>query len=185
MFDGEFSIPDCNIIFCEKMKLFYALLFTVADALSHETSSLLVSTTSGHVHGHVNKTAPDVRQFRGIPFAHPPVGELRWMPPVPLPKSAANNQINATSYGPNCPQYLGSSPTVWMVDTPQFNTENNLGEDCLSISVYAPLRPRRGKLPVIIWMYGGGLIGGGQDTLYYEPSQWIQRTQEHIVVAMK
>lgn len=167
------------------MKLFYALLFSAADALSHGPSSLHVSTTSSHVRGYVNTTAPDVRQFRGIPFAQPPVGDLRWMPPVPLPGSAANDQINATAYGPNCPQYLDNSPTVWVVDTPQFNTENNLGEDCLSISVYAPLHPRREKLPVIIWMYGGGLIGGGQDTLYYEPSQWIQRTQEHIVVATK
>ncbi|PVH68546.1 chlorogenic acid esterase precursor [Cadophora sp. DSE1049] len=152
---------------------------------------LVVNTTSGILHGQINQTSPGVRQFLGIPFAQPPLGLLRWLPPHPLPESAADRDLNVTALGPSCMQSFSATPTVWSVDATGFQTVQRISEDCLTLSVYAPRTPSGSSkacgdklLPVIIWMFGGGLIGGGQDTHYFDPSPWIQKTAGHIVVAM-
>lgn len=160
---------------------------------SHASDGLIVQTTSGRVRGFINETTPDVRQFRGIPFAQPPVGSLRWLAPQPLAPTAALIDIQATTWGPSCPQIVSTSASIWTVDTPQFDVTGTLSEDCLSLSVYAPQRhPAKAArddgdelLPVLVWMYGGGMVTGGQQVLYFDPSHWIQRTPELLVVTIK
>ena len=91
--------------------------------------------------------APGVVAFRGIPFAAPPVGELRWQPPRPPQPWTGVRQ--ATSYGPDCMQFARTSATV------------AVSEDCLHLNVYKPARARPGDdLPVHVWIFPGAYFMG-------------------------
>ncbi|KAL1303782.1 hypothetical protein AAFC00_007119 [Neodothiora populina] len=150
---------------------------------------LVVYTSSGEAHGKIDSAYPHVRQFLGIPFAQPPVGSLRWMPPQPLPPSAARTKIEATNLPPSCIQYLGTGPSLYLDDVLEFNLEglNRTGiisEDCLTLSVWAPTGNDCGPgLPVLLYIYGGGFETGGQNVPYQLPSQWVERSRDHIVVS--
>jgi acetylcholinesterase len=149
-------------------------------------SSLTIETTVGPVTGLINGTTPHVAQFLGIPFAEPPVGERRWLPAI---AKSREESIDATRFGLGCPQYTGDGQSVWATDAPEFNTPpNTTGEDCLSINVWTPWGMSQNSselLPVIVWIYGGGFQSGAGNILYQNPSPWIERTQEHIVVSVK
>ncbi|KAF2841707.1 acetylcholinesterase [Patellaria atrata CBS 101060] len=133
------------------------------------------SVVSGIIDGNYSS----VRQFLGVPYAQPPLGELRWEAPRAnrLPRT-----VNATEYGLACTQFLPSAPNAYQEVQPQFNNRdlNSSGEDCLTLSVWTPERAR--KLPVMVYLYGGGWYTGGQDTPYLIPTQWVQRTKDLIVV---
>lgn len=165
---------------------------------SHGYDQLTVSTTSGHVHGKIDPALPNVRQFLGIPYAQPPVDELRWKAPEAL--SQPDKQIQATELPPSCNQFLSTlGNSLYTRDVLQFNLQglNRTGstsEDCLTASVWAPASQgyghhwwRRGKkqedLPVLIFIYGGGFSTGGVDVPYQIPTQWVNRSPNHIVVS--
>jgi len=97
-----------------------------------------VQTQYGKVQGYTTDTH---QIWKGIPFAAPPVNHLRWKPPQA--PASWNTILNATSYGPVC--YGGGG---------------GQSEDCLYLNVWVPLKQTSGKLPVIVWLYGGGFIGG-------------------------
>lgn len=59
------------------------------------------------------------------------------------------------------------------------------GDDCLTVSIWAPLNPTNVSLPVFIWIYGGGDTTGGSSVPYQNPQKWVQRTQSHIVVSLQ
>ncbi|KAG9872476.1 acetylcholinesterase, partial [Aureobasidium melanogenum] len=170
-----------------------ALAWPTQDVGSDE---LTVQTSSGLVYGNKDPEYPNVRQFFGIPFAQPPTGALRFEPPQPLPVSASKKTINNTELPPSCMQYLNTvSPGVYVDQILEFGLQGKNGtgaisEDCLTLSVWAPTSNSSQScqsnelLPVLIWIYGGGFVTGGQDVPYQIPSQWIQRTQDHIVVAI-
>lgn len=134
------------------------------------------------VSGVVDQDYPAVRQFLGIPFAQPPVGELRWEAPRAndLPEL-----VNATTYGRSCTQSLGTIPNMFNTDVLEYNVAdvNTSGEDCLTLSLWAP--QDADNLPVIVFFYGGGWYTGGQDTPYQIPTQWVQRAKDLIVVVPK
>ncbi|KAF2731340.1 para-nitrobenzyl esterase [Polyplosphaeria fusca] len=146
-------------------------------------STLTVETTSGPVTGLINGTTPNVAQFLGIPFAEPPVGERRWLPSV---AKSRDGHIDATRFGLGCPQFQGNGSSVWATDAPQFNTPaNTTGEDCLSVNIWAPWQHNGTEgLPVIAWIYGGAFQTGAGNIEYQNPSQWIERSQKHIVVGI-
>ncbi len=97
-------------------------------------------TESGPVQGF---TAGTIAQFRGIPYAAPPIGALRWRPPA-LP-AAWTGTRSAANYGPACPQLFNA----------------NTSEDCLSLNISVPLNATStSKLPVMVWIHGGGFISG-------------------------
>lgn len=100
----------------------------------------------------VGATANGIDSFKGIPFASPPVGALRWRPPVaPRPWIGTRD---ATHYGDACMQ------------APQADLP--MSENCLTLNVWRPATARRGKsLPVMLWIHGGGsFAGSGRDPLY-------------------
>lgn len=156
---------------------------------------LEVCTSSGKIHGMIHPAFPHVRQFLGIPFAQPPIGALRWMPPRPLPPSAVNSKIEATQLPPSCIQYLSSSSSIYSRDVLQFNLDGlnrtgSISEDCLTASIWTPTEGNGGGgggtgLPVLLFIYGGGFTTGGQDVPYQLPPQWVERTKDHIVVSFK
>lgn len=166
-----------------------ALSSILAFQIGHAATCLNADTTSGAVQGFINAAHPNVAQFLGIPFAEPPVGARRWLPP--LPKAKKHGTINATNFGPSCPQYRADpilAPNAYNVDVPQFSPEplEYQSEDCLSLSIWTPKRSVTNEsLPVIIWLYGGGFGEGGTNVPYQNPAPWVERSQKHVVVSIK
>ncbi len=112
-----------------------------------------VRTESGLVEG-VQQN--DLRVFKGIPFAAPPLGPLRWRAPQSVP--AWSGARLADHFAPICMQH-GSYPE----DAPP----EPMSENCLYLNIWAPSDAQTGKLPVMVWIYGGGLINGSSSTPLY------------------
>ena len=120
------------------------------------TSTLVaqeVLTDSGPVSG-VNEGGLAI--YKGIPFAAPPVGDLRWRPPAPV--APWTRTRNADAFAPACMQVsvsmLGETPPV-------------VSEDCLYLNIWTPAKSVHEHLPVIVWIYGGGYINGSASMPLY------------------
>ncbi len=120
---------------------------------------------SGALGGGV-ESAPGIRAFKGIPFAAPPVGALRWTAPQPVPKWSGVR--DASEYGNVCIQPPGSSTGPQA----RLNIANMAGspqtsEDCLYLNVWTGAASANEKRPVMIWWFGGAFTeGGGSVPLY-------------------
>ena len=105
----------------------------------------IVNTGSGAVRGlHTG----DVAAFLGVPYAAPPVGDLRWRPPRPA--RSWQGTRDCFSYGPSCPQ--GSTPVAALPDSQS--------EDCLYLNIWSPGLSPRARRPVMVWIHGGGFVSG-------------------------
>jgi para-nitrobenzyl esterase len=116
-----------------------------------------VKTENGIVSGTLNADHT-VRIFKGIPFAAPPVGELRWKPPQPPLGWKGIRQ--ADKFGSPCPQTNVFGDIYFREAQPS--------EDCLSLSIWIPAQPASAKLPVIVWFYGGGFVAGSNSEPRYD-----------------
>ncbi len=112
----------------------------------------------------VGEAQGGVSAFKGVPFAAPPTGALRWRPPAPI--APWSTERPALAYGPACPQ-------------PTFPTHPNGGgyrgatsEDCLTVNVFAPTHARRA--PVMVWIYGGGNVYGANSLSSYDGSAFAR-----------
>jgi para-nitrobenzyl esterase len=106
-----------------------------------------------------------VVSFLGIPFAAPPTGAFRWRPPQPAaPWSGVRA---ATEYGHDCMQLPFPSDAAPLGTTPS--------EDCLVLNVWGPVTRASAKLPVMVWIYGGGYVNGGSSPAVYSGSQFAKR----------
>jgi acetylcholinesterase len=144
-------------------------------------SSLSIQTDIGTITGTTQWQYPDVAQFLGVPFAEPPIGNLRWLPPSP--KSPIGS-FDASQQSPACPQFESSIPSVYNTDAREFLIIPGLtSEDCLTLNIWAPLNATE-PLPVLVWIYGGGFQTGGGNIGYQIPTAWVQRSQKHIVVGI-
>jgi para-nitrobenzyl esterase len=100
--------------------------------------------------GVVESTTPPrdgVRSFKGIPFAQPPVGELRWREPQPVKDWTGAR--NADQFGPRCMQRTGPMADYWF-------RSNGMSEDCLYLNVWTPAKSGDERLPVLVYVFGGG-----------------------------
>jgi len=116
-----------------------------------------VLTTEGAVLGAREK---DTCAYKGIPYARPPVGELRWKPPQPPEKRGG--VMETVAFGPQCKQIS--------MDIPQFLMKSEgqppYSEDCLYLNVWRPAK--EGTFPVMFWIHGGGLVSGaGSEPMYH------------------
>jgi para-nitrobenzyl esterase len=102
--------------------------------------------------------------FRGVPFAAPPVGDLRWRAPQPVVPWSGVRQSDA--FSPICPQ-LRSYPE----DAP-FERQS---EDCLYLNIWKPAAGPVGRLPVMVWIHGGGLQSGSASIPLYAGDQLARR----------
>lgn len=167
------------------LALLQAAEAAVVSLQRHSLEDLVVSTSSGELQGTVKDTAPHVRQFLGIPYAQSPVGDLRFQPPAAY--AADGDARDASAYGPSCLQ-PGSSSLTALYDKymPEFlpgSTEQS--EDCLFLNVYAPAGAAQEKRPVFVFIPGGAFATGGANVPYAIPDQWVERTQEMVIVTIK
>jgi para-nitrobenzyl esterase len=112
--------------------------------------SLTVKTAQGKVRG---KTINDgkVKAFMGLPYAAPPVGDLRWK--APQPPAKWKGERDAAKYGARCAQGRVFDDMVFL--------DGGESEDCLFLNVFAPADAKdKSKLPVLFWIHGGGYAGG-------------------------
>ena len=113
--------------------------------------------------GFQNTTA-GISYYRAIPYAVPPLGNLRWRQPSPIElNNTFNGQvINASEYGPAC--YQGFPPYA---TTGSYATWLNLtqSEDCLVLNVLVPMNPVSSHLPVVVLLHGGGFVLGSPQTV--------------------
>lgn len=120
--------------------------------LAAQTTPPVVRIDAGELEGVLDD---GVASFKGIPFAAPPVGELRWRPPQPV--APWKGVRPATQFGANCMQgRFGPPPTAGATPAPPAPSE-----DCLFLNVWRPATAApRAKLPVMFWIHGGGFVGG-------------------------
>ncbi len=107
----------------------------------------------------------EVIAFKGIPFAAPPVGALRWRPPQPA--ASWIGVRSATHYGHDCMQKPFPSDAAPLGTTPS--------EDCLVLNVWRPAKSTSHKLPVMVWIYGGGFVNGGSSPAVYAGDAFARR----------
>lgn len=123
------------------------LALTIYNPLvSSATEGPVVETTRGPVAG-INKGK--VTEYLGIPYAAPPVGELRWQPPTE--HAPWKKPLDATKFGPTCAQ---------ITELALFAGPANNNEDCLYLNVFRPEEAKGQKLPVMVWIYGGAFVDG-------------------------
>ncbi|HLH05347.1 MAG TPA: carboxylesterase/lipase family protein [Bryobacteraceae bacterium] len=124
------------------------LAFVAALGIAASVSAAPVRTASGLIEGTVSADGA-VNIFKGIPFAAPPTGELRWKAPQPV--AAWQGVRKATEFGPRCMQGRIFDDMVFRDSGPS--------EDCLYLNVWAPAHADS-PLPVMVWIYGGGFQAG-------------------------
>ena len=135
-----------------------AMAFTAVTAIAAVPTQVRIET--GVVEGAVNA---DVLVFKGIPFAAPPTGELRWRPPQPM--QPWEGVRAAKEYGADCMQKPFPGDAAPLGVTP--------AEDCLVLNVWRPANKAK-KLPVMVWIYGGGLVNGGSSPAVYAGDQFAK-----------
>lgn len=125
-------------------------------------ASNVTTVESGKVRG---VSQDGVVSFKGIPYAAPPIGNLRWRAPRPV--AHWNGVRSATQYGHDCMQLPFPSDAAPLGATP--------GEDCLVLNVWVPPGQGKAKLPVMVWIYGGGYVNGGSSPAVYDGSQFARQ----------
>ncbi|MFT4114980.1 carboxylesterase/lipase family protein [Silvibacterium sp.] len=121
-----------------------------------------VKTASGALSG-VEDSSAHVVSFEGIPFAAPPVGELRWRAPQPVP--AWSGVRVADHPGASCMQTTANERLPW---TSEFLVHNQVSEDCLYLNVWTPNRSASANLPVVVYIHGGGFVEGSGAVKIYD-----------------
>jgi para-nitrobenzyl esterase len=119
---------------------------TLAQALTTQTESGAISGV----------TEPGLRIYKGVPFAAPPLGGLRWRPPSPVASWTGTRKADA--FAPACMQDGVSMPG---------EAPPTVSEDCLYLNIWTPAKSAHEHLPVIVWIYGGGYINGSASMPLY------------------
>ena len=145
-----------------RMRILMAVVLALG-AVAAQGQSGTVKTDAGSVRGVV---AQGIESFKGVPFAAPPVGELRWRAPQPVKPWSGVRMANA--YSSDCMQVPFPSDAAPLGTKPS--------EDCLYLNVWRPAGTHTGdKLPVMFWIYGGGFVNGGSSPEVYDGSKFAAK----------
>ena len=146
---------------------FIILLLLIALPLQSEEVEIQMSADDSNFLAHYDDEK-ELFIFRGIPFAEPPVGELRWQSPIPAKKSQV---VDARTFKPACMQ--DTYTTEWYHDVIEsfgqdksmFQHVESVSEDCLYLNIWTQSIDSSEKKPVMVWIYGGNDVAGWT----YEP----------------
>jgi len=151
-----------------RKRLRFACVVLVAVLVAGVAVAQRVVTESGAISG-LRENGLDV--YKGIPFAAPPVGDLRWRPPVHT--AAWSGTLKADTFAPACMQDGVSMPG---------ETPPAVSEDCLYLNIWTPAKTKTAgeHRPVIVWIYGGGYINGSAAM----PLYWGDRLSQKGVIVV-
>lgn len=144
----------------------FACVFVAVALLASATVAQQVLTESGTISG---IRANGLTVYKGIPFAAPPVGDLRWRPPVHAAPWTGTRKADA--FAPACMQVGVSMPG---------EAPPAVSEDCLYLNIWTPAKVVHEHLPVIVWIYGGGYINGSASM----PLYWGDRLAHKGVIVV-
>ncbi len=148
----------------KRLAVVAACALSVLPALAHKAwAETFVTTSVGQLEG-IEKDG--ALQFLGIPYAQPPVGDLRWRAPKPAQPWAGVRLAKAM--GPSCAQL----PDV-------FGPNGSLSEDCLTLNVYAPVGKSKAPRPVVVWLHPGGFMSGSGN--YFDASTFANKIDAIVV----
>ncbi|MEU4266717.1 carboxylesterase family protein [Streptomyces sp. NPDC026092] len=141
--------------------------------MQEEAASVVVGLPAGRLRG---RTEGGVAVFKGVPYAEPPVGDLRWRAARPHPGWSGTR--DATAYGPSAPQmYIeGGDPVLGGHGQPPFD------DDCLTLNVWTPA-PDAARRPVLVWIHGGGFVSGSGSLPIYS-GETFARDGDLVVVTV-
>jgi para-nitrobenzyl esterase len=148
------------------IRLIASLVATLAVSAALVLAADPVRIDSGLLSG-APGTNPDVRVYKGIPFAAPPVGDLRWKAPQPVASWTGTKQ--ATEFGAVCQQ------EPYAQNSPYYSPLGAIGEDCLYLNVWTPAKSGSEKHPVMVWVHGGGYTRGTGATATYNGEPLAQK----------
>ncbi|XP_064628478.1 acetylcholinesterase-like [Lineus longissimus] len=149
-----------------------------------------VTTPMGRVFGRQvesilgNGDLKRVDTYRGIPYAQPPIGDLRFADPQP--KTSWTGLLRATSYGKTCfGTIFKAGRSLGLRYAEMWNPPGNeaaLAEDCLYLNIWTPTRNTQQSKPVMVWIYGGSFITGSSSLWEYN-GQFLSAAQDMVVVS--
>jgi para-nitrobenzyl esterase len=151
------------------MKNILLLLFLCLSILTNAQNAL-VKTANGKIQGTAN-TNNTVRIFKGIPFAAPPLGDLRWKAPQPVQNWKGTKQCTTFSASP-----IQNKPQPFLCWSEEFIAQPEpLNEYCLYLNVWTTAKSKSEKQPVFLWIYGGGLSSGSANCAIYDGEEMAKK----------
>jgi para-nitrobenzyl esterase len=144
----------------------------VAAVLGTLTAADRVKTANGMIETTVPSSS-GVRSFKGIPFGQPPVGALRWREPQPVKNWTSVR--NADQFGPRCMQRTTPNADYWF-------RSNGMSEDCLYLNVWTPAKSGRERLPVLVYIFGGGFQNGDGSEPRYDGENMARKGMVAVTV---
>jgi para-nitrobenzyl esterase len=137
------------------------LFILIASFRASENDLNIIKTEAGFISGIHDG---DIHIFKGIPFAAPPVGDLRWKAPQPV--KAWKGIRECISFGPSPMQ---NEPVPFSMWSEEFLIPKKpISEDCLYLNVWTGAKSSKEKRPVLVWIYGGGFVSGGSAVPIYD-----------------
>jgi para-nitrobenzyl esterase len=135
----------------------------VFAAFGSVSAQLRVKTESGALEGRIDESG--VRIFKGIPYAAPPAGDLRWRAPQPVKKWQSVRK--ADQFGARCMQ----APIFGDMNF----RSNGMSENCLYLNVWTPAKSAKDRLPVLVYFYGGGFVAGDGSEPRYDGASMARK----------
>lgn len=148
-------------------------VFVFYSCQSPENEQNLIDTTITTKNGTIKGSKADssnVMTFKGIPYAAPPIGNLRWKAPQPVENW--DGVKDASTFGPSAIQVIQGSRLPW---TEEFMVQNEISEDCLYLNIWTPASSPEDNLPVLFFIHGGALREGSGAVDVYDGEELAKK----------
>jgi para-nitrobenzyl esterase len=166
------AIKRCTASRVRRLLALFLLAGCGSSKAETPLAPLVVQTADGPVRGEIardDERGTEARVFRGIPYAAPPLGDLRFR--APQPSAPWTEEKDATRFSKACAQVLGIAPLF----------DDRSSEDCLYANVWTPSRPPATPLPVMVWIHGGAFLAGAASDTYYDAAHFVAATGVVVV----